>query len=162
MKILDAGCGPGRLTIPLAKAVGPNGHIVAMDIQTSMLMKVQKKAKNENLKNIEFLHGALGEKKLSPNQFDKAFLVTVLGEIPDQKEALMDIFNALKPNGILSITEIIFDPHYQTIDSVLKITSLIGFQEKERFGNWIAFTLLLEKPSTAGYIQAAKSLCKQR
>src|SRR6202034_3198551 len=39
MKVLDAGCGPGRLTIPIAKKVGPQGEVVAMDIQLGMLHK---------------------------------------------------------------------------------------------------------------------------
>jgi SAM-dependent methyltransferase len=37
MTALDAGCGPGRLTVPLAKGVGPNGCVVALDIQPGML-----------------------------------------------------------------------------------------------------------------------------
>jgi len=144
MAVLDAGCGPGRLTIPTAQAVGPQGKVVAMDIQAGMLEKVEKKAKD--LKNIEFLHAGLGENKLAANQFDRALLVTVIGEIPDQNSALEEIFNALKPNGILSITEIIFDPHYQSKDSILQAASSVGFQEKGGFEDWASFTLLLEKP----------------
>src|SRR4029079_13748458 len=34
MRVLDAGCGPGRLTIPLAQKIGPQGVVVAMDIQS--------------------------------------------------------------------------------------------------------------------------------
>src|SRR5512136_849620 len=37
MTVLDAGCGPGRLTVPLAKGVGASGGVVAMDIQAGML-----------------------------------------------------------------------------------------------------------------------------
>lgn len=41
MVVLDAGCGPGRVTIPLAKAVGKDGLVVAMDLQQEMLSKVR-------------------------------------------------------------------------------------------------------------------------
>lgn len=145
MTILDAGCGPGRVTIPIAKATGPNGKVIAMDMQTSMLSKVQKKAEKENLNNIEYLHAGLGEGKLTANHFDRALLVTVLGEIPDEKRALQEIFKSLKPNGIISITETIFDPHYQSIGSIIPLATSIGFKEKLKIGNSIAFTLLLEK-----------------
>lgn len=37
MKVVDVGCGPGRLTIPLARRVGFGGEVVAMDIQAGML-----------------------------------------------------------------------------------------------------------------------------
>src|SRR5918998_5205270 len=40
MRVLDAGCGPGRLTIPLAKAVGLAGEVVALDGQREMLAKL--------------------------------------------------------------------------------------------------------------------------
>ena len=44
MKVLDAGCGPGRLTLPLAEAVGPQGEVLAMDVQAEMLAQVREKA----------------------------------------------------------------------------------------------------------------------
>jgi len=145
MTVLDIGCGPGRVTIPLARELGPTGHIIAMDIQAGMLEKVQAKARTENLTNISFLHAGIGENKLEHNKFDRVLLVTVLGEIPDQKIALQEIFNTLKPGGILSITEIVFDPHFQRQSTILKLTGSLGFKEKNRFGNSIAFTLNLEK-----------------
>ena len=41
MQILDAGCGPGRLTIPVARAVEPTGEIVALDSQRAMLEELE-------------------------------------------------------------------------------------------------------------------------
>ena len=147
MTVLDVGCGPGRLAIPLAYKVGPKGDIVAMDIQVGMLDKVKKKAQAENLTNISFLHSGIGEKKLKNEYFDRVLLVTVLGEIPNREMALKEIFDALKPGGVLSITEIIFDPHYQRFNTVNQLTSAIGFQEREIFKDRFAFTLNLEKPA---------------
>jgi len=146
MKALDVGCGPGRVTIPLAHAVGKTGHVVAMDIQQGMLDKTRKKAEAANLKNITYLHASIGDNKLEQNRFDRILLVTVLGEIPHQQAALQEIFNALKPGGILSVTEIIFDPHYQRRSKILDLANTVGFKEKQFFGNWVAFTLNLEKP----------------
>jgi len=146
MTVLDVGCGPGRVSIPLAKEVGAKGEVVAMDIQAGMLDKVRNKAKAADLKNIQFLHAGVGEEKLAHNKFDRALMVTVLGEIPNQKAALKEVFSALKPGGILSVTEIIFDPHFQRQSKVLAIATSVGFQEKSLFGNRIAFTMILEKP----------------
>ena len=44
MAVLDVGCGPGRLTIPIARQVGPQGEVVAMDMQGRMLQRAQDKA----------------------------------------------------------------------------------------------------------------------
>ena len=78
---------------------------------------------------------------------DRALLVTVLGEIPNREAALKEIFDALKPGGILSVTEVIYDPHFQSRDTILKLAGSAGFKEKAFFGNRYAFTLNLEKPT---------------
>lgn len=49
MKALDAGCGPGRLTLPLAEAVGPQGEVTALDIQEEMLARVRAKVQSAGL-----------------------------------------------------------------------------------------------------------------
>jgi SAM-dependent methyltransferase len=149
MKVLDVGCGPGRLTIPAAEQVGPQGAVTAMDIQPGMLRRAQKKARAANLNNIRFLQAGAGEGQLERSQFDRALLVTVLGEIPDREAALKEIFDALKLGGILSVTEVIFDPHFQTRGAVLRLAGAVGFREQQFFGNRLAFTLNLEKPDGA-------------
>ncbi len=148
MAVLDVGCGPGRLTIPLAQQVGQRGEVVALDIQAGMLMRAQEKAQAAHLTNIRFLQAGVGTGKLEHGRFDRAVLVTVLGEIPDQEAALREIFAALKPGGILCVTEIIFDPHCQSRGTVVRLARAVGFREKRCFGNRIAFTLHLEKPSS--------------
>jgi ubiquinone/menaquinone biosynthesis C-methylase UbiE len=149
MKVLDAGCGPGRLAIPAAEGVGPQGEVVAVDIQAGMLDRAREKARAANLTNVEFRQIGLGEGKLEQAKYDRALLVTVLGEIPKQKMVLEEVFDTLKPNGILSITEVIFDPHFQTRGAVLKVAGAAGFQERAFFGNSIAYTVHLTKPGEA-------------
>ena len=79
--------------------------------------------------------------------YDMALLVTVLGEIPDKIPALNEIYTSLKPGGILSITEIIFDPHFQSRKKVLHLANRVGFKEKNFFGWQLAYTIHLEKPA---------------
>jgi len=146
MTVVDVGCGPGRLAIPLARHVGSQGHVVAMDLQAGMLNRAREKAGAANLENICFLHAGIGEGKLERCRFDRAMMVTVLGEIPDRQAALKEVFDALKPGGILSVTEIIFDPHFQRRPTVTLLARTAGFQETAFWGNRIAYTVHLQKP----------------
>src|SRR5215203_2119982 len=65
MRVLDAGCGPGRLTIPVAKAVGPTGEVVALDSQHAMLEKLERRLKTEGITNVRTLEAGLGEGRAS-------------------------------------------------------------------------------------------------
>ena len=145
MCVLDMGCGPGRLTIPLAKSVGTLGQVVAVDIQRGMLRRAEEKARQAGLSNIQFLQAGAGEGKLAKDHFDRVVLVTVLGEIPDRGAAMKEIFNVLKPGGILSVTEIIFDPHFQRRSTVTNLAQETGLKEKVFYGNAIAYTIHFEK-----------------
>jgi len=147
MAVLDVGCGPGRLVIPVAKQVGPQGEVLAMDIQCGMLDRAREKAQVASLTNIRFLQAGAGEGKLRRNHFDRALLVTVLGEIPNREGALKEVFDALKPGGIGSVTEVIFDPHFQRRQTVIRLARAVGFREQAMYGNRLAYTLNFEKPN---------------
>lgn len=147
MAVVDVGCGPGRLVVPVAQRVGAQGCVVALDIQPGMLERAKEKALEAQLTNVEFIAAGAGEGALAAGQFDRALLVTVLGEIPDREAALREIYRALKPGGMLSVTEMIFDPHYQCRRVVTELACAAGFREKRFYGNHVAFTLQLEKPA---------------
>ncbi len=46
---IDLGCGPGFFTLPMARLVGPDGHVVAVDLQMPMLEHVRRKAAQDGL-----------------------------------------------------------------------------------------------------------------
>ena len=145
MKVLDAGCGPGRLAIPAAKAIGTQGELTALDLQAGMLTRVQEKTRTAGLSNIRLMQAGLGEGKLEKAYYDRAMLVTVLGEIPEQEAAMQEIYQALKPGGFLSVTEVIFDPHFQSSKSVKQVAGKVGFREVGLFGKRLAYTMHFEK-----------------
>ncbi|WP_455209229.1 class I SAM-dependent methyltransferase [Kaarinaea lacus] len=147
MKLLDVGSGPGRLALPAAKFVGEQGEVVALDIQARMLEKLQSRAKVMGISNLRIIHGAAGSGKTDQHYFDRVLLVTVLGEIPNKQQALQEIFRALKKGGVLSITEVIPDPHYMSRGKVRGLCQEAGFAEMGHYGNWLVFTINFKKPS---------------
>jgi ubiquinone/menaquinone biosynthesis C-methylase UbiE len=147
MCVLDAGCGPGRVTLPAAACVGASGRVVAVDIQAGMIEKLRRRLEARGVSNVELLLAGLGEGKLGEGRFDVVLLVTVLGEIPDKLSALREIFRALRPGGVLSVTEVLPDPHYQTASRVRALSTQAGFHESSMHGGWLSYTINLSKPA---------------
>lgn len=150
MRVLDAGCGPGRLSIPLARRVGTGGIVVALDVQEGMLERVRRRAADQQLTNVRTLRSALEANVEAPEllaaNIDRAFLVTVLGEVSDPEGAMRTLYSALKPGGVLSVTEVIIDPDYQTRREVQTLGRRVGFEIEQSFGTPLAFTQNLRKP----------------
>jgi len=146
MRVLDAGCGPGRLTIPLAKAVGPAGEIVALDGQPGMLAKLEDRLKAGGITNVRLLRASLGEGVLQERSFDRVVLAMVLGEVRDRASAVRELYAALRPGGILSVTEIFGDPDHRRPATVRREVEAAGFRLARSFGGFPAFTLNFEKP----------------
>jgi ubiquinone/menaquinone biosynthesis C-methylase UbiE len=146
MQVLDFGCGPGRLTIPLAARVGPDGEVTAFDIQEPMLQRVRAKAADARLGNIRTVQGAAGEGRLESDHYDRVVLITVLGEVPDKQGLLKEIFGCLKTDGLLCVTEVIADPDFQTHRKVRDLVLGAGFVEKGFYGARFAFSIVFRKP----------------
>ncbi|MEQ6306715.1 methyltransferase domain-containing protein [Delftia acidovorans] len=146
MKVLDAGCGPGRVTLPLARAVGAQGQVLAVDLQPAMLEQVAVKARAQGLENVRTQAAALGQGQLEAQQHDRAVMAAVLGEIPDRQAALADIFQSLRPGGLLAVAELVFDPHFQRRTSVEKLAGEAGFIPHSFHGHAAAYLLVLQRP----------------
>lgn len=145
MRVLDAGAGPGRLSIPAAQRVAPGGEVVAADIQPAMLAQLTQRAAQAGVSNIRTLEAGLGQGALPQETFDRALLVAVLGEVHDREAALREIYDALRPGGVLSITEGFPDPHYQRADAVRELAQRVGFQVGETWSSRLGYTMHLVK-----------------
>lgn len=145
-RVLEIGPGPGRLLIPAAKRVLPGGEVVGLDIQPAMLERLSAHAAREGVANLTPVLGDATQPHFPPDSFDVIYLCTVLGEIPDREAALRQCHAALKPGGVLSVTEIFPDPHYQSRDTVRKLAEAVGFRLREMLGPWYFFTANFVKP----------------
>ncbi|MFP3897009.1 MAG: class I SAM-dependent methyltransferase [Anaerolineales bacterium] len=119
---------------------------IALDIQNEMLAQTRARAETAGLTNIRYLQAELGQGDLPLDTFDRIVLVSVLGEMPHQA-ALQELYAALKPGGILLITEVIFDPHFQGRESVRRLAEDAGFTEKAFLGKRLAYTMHALEPA---------------
>lgn len=139
-RVLEIGPGPGRLLIPAARRVLPGGEVVGLDIQPGMIERLKARATRAGVSNLTTILGDATRSHFPPEGFDVAYFCTVLGEIPDREAALRQCHAALKPGGLLSITEIFPDPHYQSRATVQRLAEAAGFRLKETRGPWYFFT----------------------
>jgi len=145
-RILEIGPGPGRLLIPAAERVLPNGEAVGIDIQAGMIERLKARAKRANVTNLTAILGDATQPHVPEASFDLVFLCTVLGEVPDRPAVLKQSFRALKQGGILSITELFGDPHYQSRSTVKRLAEEVGFRLQSIQGRLWFFTASFVKP----------------
>jgi ubiquinone/menaquinone biosynthesis C-methylase UbiE len=101
MKVLEPGCGTGRLTRILSDRVGSSGHIVAMDISERMVEASLRKA---NWKaRVEVVCASVEDYPLPPREFDVVICHQVFPHFNDRLEVLSVFEAVLKPSGSLVI-----------------------------------------------------------
>ena len=140
-RVLEIGPGPGRLLLPAAQRVLPDGEVIGLDIQPGMIERLKSRADCEGITNLIAIVGNATRPHLLPESIDMVYLCTVLGEIPDRTAALHQCYTALKHDGVLSITEIFPDPHFQPRAAVKQLATMAGFRIQEECGRWFFFTI---------------------
>ena len=149
MCVLEAGCGSGAFTDHIARAVGKDGAVFALDIQLEMLDQLKKKLmrfENRDIGNIFLIEGDVCKMPFKDNHFDLVYLVAVLQEIPEKRKALIEIKRVLKPGGLLAITEFIPDPDYPLKSTTIQQCENAGFFFDTVEGSFINYTARFIKP----------------
>jgi SAM-dependent methyltransferase len=148
MHVLDIGPGNGTYTMAAARQVGPAGHIFAIDIEQEMIRRVKQKIAGQNVQNVDARVGDVYALSLPTASIDAAYMITVIGEIPDPVRALQEIHRVLKPEGTIACSELLFDPDYPLPCTIIRWAQEAGFEWVERSGKFFAYTLLFKKPTT--------------
>jgi ubiquinone/menaquinone biosynthesis C-methylase UbiE len=105
MVVADIGAGSGLFSRPLAKAVAPAGKVYAVDIQQDLLDHINKRAKEENIRNIQTVLGEFNDPKLPARDVDLGFINDVLHHIQNRAAYLKALGTYVKPNGRIAIIE---------------------------------------------------------
>jgi SAM-dependent methyltransferase len=138
-RILEIGPGIGIHACPVALSLAPNGTLDVVDVQREMLDDVLRRASEAG---ITLITAKLGEAQQLPypdGVFDGAYLVGVLGEIPDGQTALLELRRVLKPGGRLVIGEVFFDPDFVRFGSLKGRAERACFSFESRLGGSFSY-----------------------
>jgi precorrin-6B methylase 2 len=103
--VADIGSGSGSFSIPMARAIAPNGILYAVDIDQKMLDYVSKRAKEAGVTNLRTVLGGYDDPKLPVKDVDVAFFHRVLHMIEHREIYLDATAKYLKPDGRIVIID---------------------------------------------------------
>ena len=133
-RLLEVGPGTGYYALPVAEWVGPDGRLDVLDVQQEMLDHTLRRAAEHGIANITPALADARELTYADDSFDGAYLVTVLGEIPDQQAALRELGRVVKPGGRIVVGELFGDPHMVTHSALASRAQAAGLKVYRRLG----------------------------
>ena len=137
LTVAEIGTGTGYFARRIARAVGPTGKVLAVDIQPEMLSLLEKYAEDEGIKNIVPILGTETDPKLPKAGVDRLLMVDVYHEFQQPEEMLARIRESLAPGGRVILVEYraeddtashIKADHRMSVEQVLSEWNPAGFE----------------------------------
>jgi len=133
-RLLEVGPGTGYYALPVAEWLAPDGRLDVLDVQQEMLDHTLRRAAEQGIENITPARADARELPYPDDSFDGAYLVTVLGEIPDQDAALRELRRVVKPAGRTVVGELFGDPHMVTHAALARRAEAAGLRVDRKLG----------------------------
>lgn len=137
-RVLEIGPGTGLQALHVAGLLGGEGRLDIVDIQDEMLDHVMSRARAAGISSVAPAKADARQLPFPAATFDAAYLVTVLGEIPDPAAAVRELRRVLKPAGRLVVGEFL-DRHYVPIVDLLRYADKAGLEMSGRLGPPLAY-----------------------
>jgi ubiquinone/menaquinone biosynthesis C-methylase UbiE len=111
----------------VAQAV-PQGRLELVDIQREMLQKARPRLQRAGVANVGYTQATAAKLPFQSRAFDVAFLVAVLGEVPDPEACMNSIADVLRPEGLLVVAELPGDPDALSEEALRAFTRGTGLE----------------------------------
>lgn len=136
--VADVGAGVGYFSLRMARRVGPDGKVLAVDIQEEMLEMLAQRKRKAGLENVEGILGTITDPKLPEGTVDLVLMVDVYHEFSHPVEMMRRIRAALKPDGRVVFVEYRGEDPDVPIKRLHKMTEAQVRKEAEALGlKWL-------------------------
>ncbi len=134
--VVDLGAGVGYFTWRLAKQVGPEGRVLAVDVQQGMIDRLKRNLAEKGIHNVEAILASEEDPRLPPGEVDLVLVVDVYHELQQPEKTIEHVRRSLKPDGRLVLIEYrkedptipIHPLHKMTVEEVRSELEPMGFR----------------------------------
>jgi ubiquinone/menaquinone biosynthesis C-methylase UbiE len=102
-RVLDIACGTGLVSFAAARAVGPSGHVLGVDLSERMIDAAEHRPTHPGLSNCSFSRMDAERLALPDASFDVVLCSLGLMYVPDPEQALREMRRVLRPGGRLAL-----------------------------------------------------------
>lgn len=127
-RVLDFGCGPGTISVGLAKAIEP-GELHGVDLKQEQINLARSVADAGGHSNATFHVGDVTDLPFDDDYFDIAHGHSILTYVPDTQAVLTEVKRVLKPGGLISVREGIIGSSFVAPDFELLGDAWVMFAE---------------------------------
>ena len=145
MIVVEIGPGTGTYTKAVAERIMPNGKVFAVDIQESVIRRLKEQIERNKITNIFPRIDDAHNFSFPDESVDRVLAIATLPEIPNPVQVLRECNRILRPNGLVSLCELIIDPDYPRRNTEKKWAQEAGFKLENEFGNFVSYQLNFKK-----------------
>jgi len=134
--VVDLGSGAGIDALIAARAVGPGGRVIGVDMTPEMLARATANAAAAGADHVEFREGRLEALPIDDGTIDAITSNCVINLVPDKSKVFAEIHRVLKPGGRLVVSDVMLDgnlPEIITRDVMAYVGCVSGAVQRDDY-----------------------------